>query len=67
MLDRTRGTVRDLRQETRSARLWSLYFRRSNSRPELTEDRPGQPPRAWVMFMMVTICGALFTAKLAPS
>jgi len=37
MLDRTRGTVRDLRRDTRSALLWSLYFRQAHSRQELSE------------------------------
>jgi len=37
MLDRTRGTVRDLRRDTRSALLRSLYFRQSHSRQELSE------------------------------
>jgi predicted NBD/HSP70 family sugar kinase len=37
MLDRTRGTVRDLRRDTRSALLWSLYFCQSHSRQELSE------------------------------
>ncbi|MGD0064103.1 MAG: ROK family transcriptional regulator [Streptosporangiaceae bacterium] len=37
MLDRTRGTIRDLRRDTRSALLRSLYFRQPQSRPELTE------------------------------
>jgi biotin operon repressor len=35
MLDRTRGTVRDLRRDTRSALLWSLYFSQPRSRQEL--------------------------------
>jgi predicted NBD/HSP70 family sugar kinase len=37
MLDRTRGTVRDLRRDTRSALLRSLYFRQSRNRQELSE------------------------------
>lgn len=36
MLDRRRGTVRDLRRENRSAVLWSLYFNRPRSRQELS-------------------------------
>ena len=37
MLDRRRGTVRDLRRDTRSALLWSLYFNQPRGRPELSE------------------------------
>lgn len=37
MLDRRRGTVRDLRRDTRSALLWSLYFNQPRSRQELSE------------------------------
>jgi predicted NBD/HSP70 family sugar kinase len=37
MLDRTRATVRDLRRDTRSALLWSLYFSQPRSRQELSE------------------------------
>ena len=37
MLDRKRGTVRDLRRETRSAPLWPLYLGPPRSRPELSE------------------------------
>jgi predicted NBD/HSP70 family sugar kinase len=37
MLDRTRGTVRDLRRDTRSALLWALYFSQPRSRQELSE------------------------------
>jgi predicted NBD/HSP70 family sugar kinase len=37
MLDRTRGTVRDLRRDTRSALLWSLYFSKQRSRQELSD------------------------------
>jgi predicted NBD/HSP70 family sugar kinase len=36
MLDRRRGTVRDLRRENRSAVLWSLYFNRPRSRQDLS-------------------------------
>lgn len=35
MRDRTRGTVRDLRRESRAAVLWSLYFDRPRSRKDL--------------------------------
>jgi predicted NBD/HSP70 family sugar kinase len=37
MLDRTRGTVRDLRRDTRSALLWSLYFSKRRIRQELSD------------------------------
>jgi len=37
MLDRTRGTVRDLRRDTRSALLWSLYLSKQRSRQELSD------------------------------
>jgi predicted NBD/HSP70 family sugar kinase len=37
MPDRTRGTVRDLRRDTRSALLWSLYFSKQRSRQELSD------------------------------
>jgi predicted NBD/HSP70 family sugar kinase len=37
MLARKRGTVRDLRRETRSAALWSLYLSPPCSRQELSE------------------------------
>ena len=37
MLDRTRGTVRDLRRDTRSALLWSLYFGKRRIRQELID------------------------------
>jgi predicted NBD/HSP70 family sugar kinase len=37
MPDRKRGTVRDLRRETRSAPLWPLYLGPPRSRPELSE------------------------------
>ena len=37
MPDRTRATVRDLRRDTRSALLWSLYFSQPRSRQELSE------------------------------
>src|ERR1700677_4532477 len=37
MLGRKRGTVRDLRRETRSAALWPLYLGPPRSRPELSE------------------------------
>lgn len=37
MLDRKRGTLRDLRRETRSAPLWPLYLGPPRSRPELSE------------------------------
>jgi predicted NBD/HSP70 family sugar kinase/biotin operon repressor len=37
MLDRTRGTVRDLRRDTRSALLWSLYLSQQRSRQELSD------------------------------
>src|SRR5271154_4218943 len=37
MLGRKRGTVRDLRRETRSAALWPLYVGPPRSRPELSE------------------------------
>jgi predicted NBD/HSP70 family sugar kinase len=37
MLERKRGTVRDLRRENRSALLWSLYFRQPRSRQELSD------------------------------
>jgi predicted NBD/HSP70 family sugar kinase len=37
MLARTRGTVRDLRRESRSAVLWSLYLGPPRSRNELSE------------------------------
>ena len=37
MLERTRGTVRDLRRDTRSALLWSLYFSQPRSRQELSD------------------------------
>jgi predicted NBD/HSP70 family sugar kinase len=37
MLDRTRGTVRDLRRDTRSALLWSLYFGKQRIRQELID------------------------------
>ena len=33
----------------------------------LRADRWRQPPSAVTMFMIVTICGAVFTAKLGPS
>jgi predicted NBD/HSP70 family sugar kinase len=36
MPDRARGTVRDLRRETRSSLLWSLYFSQQLSRQELS-------------------------------
>jgi predicted NBD/HSP70 family sugar kinase len=36
MLDRKRGTVRDLRRENRAMVLWSLYFRRPGSRQDLS-------------------------------
>jgi predicted NBD/HSP70 family sugar kinase len=36
MLDRKRGTVRDLRRENRAVVLWSLYFGRPRSRQELS-------------------------------
>ena len=36
MLDRRRGTVRDLRRENRAAVLWSLYFDRPRSRQDLS-------------------------------
>src|SRR5271154_1059584 len=37
MLGRKRGTVRDLRRESRSAALWPLYLGPPRSRPELSE------------------------------
>src|SRR5215831_5454722 len=37
MRDRKRGTVRDLRRDTRSALLWSLYFSQPRSRQELSQ------------------------------
>jgi len=37
MLDRTRGTVRDLRRDTRSALLWSLYLSKQRNRQELSD------------------------------
>jgi predicted NBD/HSP70 family sugar kinase len=37
MLDRKRGTVRDLRRENRAAVLWSLYLSQPRSRYELSE------------------------------
>ena len=37
MLERKRGTVRDLRRENRSALLWSLYFSQPRSRQELSD------------------------------
>jgi len=37
MLDRKRGTVRDLRRENRSALLWSLYFSQPRTRQELSD------------------------------
>src|SRR5580658_1905440 len=37
MLGRKRGTVRDLRRETRAAALWPLYLGPPRSRPELSE------------------------------
>jgi predicted NBD/HSP70 family sugar kinase len=36
MLNRRRGTVRDLRRESRAAVLWSLYFSRPGSRQDLS-------------------------------
>jgi predicted NBD/HSP70 family sugar kinase len=36
-MDRIRGTVRDLRRDTRSALLWSLYFNQPRTRKELSE------------------------------
>jgi predicted NBD/HSP70 family sugar kinase len=36
-MDRIRGTVRDLRRDTRSALLWSLYFNQPRTRLELSE------------------------------
>lgn len=36
-MDRGRGTVRDLRRDTRSALLWSLYFNQPRTRLELCE------------------------------
>jgi predicted NBD/HSP70 family sugar kinase len=36
MLDRRRGTVRDLRRENRAAVLWSLYFSRPGNRQDLS-------------------------------
>src|SRR6201997_777040 len=36
MRDRKRGTVRDLRRETRPALLWSLYLSQARSRHELS-------------------------------
>src|SRR6202035_821992 len=36
MLYRRRGTVRDLRRETRASFLWSLYFTRPGSRQDLS-------------------------------
>ena len=36
MLDRRRGTVRDLRRDNRAAVLWSLYFSRPGNRQDLS-------------------------------
>src|SRR5579863_4974238 len=36
MLDRRRGTVKDLRRDNRAAVLWSLYFNRPRSRQDLS-------------------------------